>query len=163
MDQQQQFSELYKQFGPGIRKLCLGYTADAAWAEDLLQETFISVWNNMHKFKGDAQWGTWIFRIAVNTCLMHLRKRNLNITSDESQALKHIADSPSNKEHEIQLLYKCIARLPEIDRLIISLVLEDRPYEEIADVTGITENNLRVKIHRIKKQLTEIYNLYERI
>jgi RNA polymerase sigma-70 factor (ECF subfamily) len=60
-------------------------------------------------------------------------------------------------------LYKCISKLAETDRLIITLVLEDKPYEEIADITGITENNLRVKIHRIKKQLSEIYSSYERL
>jgi RNA polymerase sigma-70 factor (ECF subfamily) len=72
-------------------------------------------------------------------------------------------DKNCNKEQEVQLLYKCISQLAQTDRLIISMVLEDTPYEEIASIIGITENNLRVKIHRIKKQLTEIYNRHAQL
>ena len=73
MKQEEQFTALYKQYAPGIRKLCLGYTGDAVLAEDLLQESFVKVWKNMDKFRGDAAWSTWIYRIAANTCLTHLR------------------------------------------------------------------------------------------
>jgi RNA polymerase sigma factor (sigma-70 family) len=80
-----------------------------------------------------------------------------------NSALAMLPDEINMKEQEIQLLYKCISRLAETDRLIITLVMEEKPYEEIAAITGITENNLRVKIYRIKKQLTEIYNNYARL
>jgi RNA polymerase sigma factor (sigma-70 family) len=161
--QEEQFTELYNQYAPGIRKLCLGYTGDAMLAEDLLQESFVKVWKNMDKFRGDAAWSTWIYRIAANTCLTHLRKKNEQFVDADEERLAMIPDDERNKEQEVQLLYKCISKLAETDRLIITLVLEDKPYEEIAEITGITENNLRVKIHRIKKQLSEIYTSYERL
>jgi RNA polymerase sigma factor (sigma-70 family) len=160
MNQQQEFTKLYNEYGEGIKKLCLGYTGDAVLAQDLLQETFIAVWNNMQKFRGDAKWSTWIYRIAVNTCLTHLRKKKDTLVDMENTAFAMLPDDVNTKEQEVQLLYKCISRLQETDRLIITLVLEDKPYEEIASITGITETNLRVKIHRIKKQLTQIYNSY---
>src|SRR5690606_22557007 len=160
--QKEKFTELYKEHAPGIRKLCLGYTGDAAMAEDLLQETFIAVWHNMEKFRGDAKWSTWIFRIAVNTSLSDLRKKNHKLVDINELPQAMMADEAHHQEHEVQLLYKCISQLAEADRLVITLVLEDKAYEEIAAITAITENNLRVKIHRIKKQLTEIYNRYER-
>lgn len=160
MNQQQEFTNLYNEYGEGIRKLCLGYTGDAVLAQDLLQETFIAVWNNMQKFRGDAKWSTWIYRIAVNTCFTHLRKKKDTLMDIENTSLSMLPEEVSTKEQEVQLLYKCISRLQETDRLIITLVLEDKPYEEIATITGITEVNLRVKIHRIKKQLTQIYNSY---
>jgi len=160
MSQQQEFTKLYNEYGEGIRKLCLGYTGDAVLAQDLLQETFIAVWNNMEKFRGDAKWSTWIYRIAVNTCLSHLRKKKDVVMDIENTAFSMLPEDVNNKEHEVQLLYKCISQLQQTDRLIITLVLEDKPYEEIAAVTGITEATLRVKIHRIKKQLTQIYNSY---
>ena len=160
MNQQQEFTNLYNQYGEGIKKLCLGYTGDAVLAQDLLQETFIAVWNNMQKFRGDAKWSTWIYRIAVNTCLTHLRKKKETMVDIESASLSMLPEEVNTKEQEVQLLYKCISRLQETDRLIITLVLEDKPYEEIASITCITETNLRVKIHRIKKQLTQIYNSY---
>jgi len=163
MNQQDQFTNLYNEYGEGIKKLCLGYTGDAVLAQDLLQETFIAVWNNMQKFRGDSKWSTWIYRIAANTCLAHLRKKKDTVMDVANSALAMLPDEVNTKEQEIQLLYKCISRLAETDRLIITLVMEDKPYEEIAAITGITANNLRVKIYRIKKQLTEIYNSYARL
>lgn len=161
--QEEQFNLLYQQYAGSIRKLCLGYTGDAMLAEDLLQETFVKVWNNMHKFRGEAAWGTWIYRIAANTCLGQLRKKQEKFTDADENKLHAIPDHDDQKEQQVQLLYRCISRLAETDRLIISLVLEDKPYPEIAAITGVTENHLRVKIHRIKKQLSEIYNSYERL
>ncbi len=163
MNQQKEFTGLYTQYANGIKKLCLGYTGDAALADDLLQETFIAVWNNMHKFRGDASWGTWIYRVAVNTCLTYLRSNKNKPLELQEPFVAALHDEVNTKEQEVQLLYKCISKLAEADRLIISMVLEDKPYEEIALITDITENNLRVKIHRIKKQLTEIYNRYARL
>lgn len=163
MNQQEQFTALYNEYAAGIKKLCLGYTGDAVLAQDLLQETFIAVWNNMQKFRADAKWSTWIYRIAVNTCLTQLRKKKHTLIDVENSQLAMLPDDINNKEQEVLLLYKCISQLPETDRVIITLVLEDKPYAEIAGITGITENNLRVKIHRIKKQLTEIYNSHERL
>ena len=163
MNQQEQFTNLYNEYGEGIKKLCLGYTGDAVLAQDLLQETFIAVWNNMQKFRGDSKWSTWIYRIAANTCLAHLRKKKDTVMDVANSALAMLPDEVNTTEQEIQLLYKCISRLAETDRLIITLVMEDKPYEEIAAITGITANNLRVKIYRIKKQLTEIYNSYARL
>ena len=158
MNQQEEFTNLYNEYGEGIKKLCLGYTADAVLAQDLLQETFIAVWNNMQKFRADAKWSTWIYRIAVNTCLTHLRRKTaITVDIDNSNAVM-LPDDINTKEQEVQLLYKCISQLQETERVIITLVLEDKPYDEIASITGITEVNLRVKIYRIKKQLTQIYN-----
>ncbi|MBC7627424.1 RNA polymerase sigma factor [Ferruginibacter sp.] len=160
MNQQDKFTNLYDEYGEGIKKLCLSYTGDAVLAQDLLQETFIAVWNNMQKFRADAKWSTWIYRIAVNTCLTHLRKKTAILVDIETTSLAMLPDDVNTKEQEVQLLYKSISQLQQTDRLIITLVLEDKPYDEIASITGITEANLRVKIHRIKKQLTQIYNSY---
>ena len=163
MKEQQQFTSLYNEYSPGILKLCLGYTGDLAQAEDLLQEAFIAVWNNMKKFRGEASWSTWIYRVSVNTCLSHLRKHKQKIVDIDQPGLVMMPEENNNKEQEVQLLYKCISQLEQTDRIIISLVLDDKPYTEIAYVLAISEANLRVKIHRIKKQLTEIYNSYERL
>ncbi len=163
MSKEGDFTSLYNQYAPGILKLCRGYAGDIDLAQDLLHETFISVWNNMHKFRQDASWGTWIYRIGVNTCLGYFRKKNLvtvNIDQPEFESINHHHE---DKEQAIALLYKSISQLEKTDRLIITMVLENNSYEEIAQVFNITENNLRVKIHRIKKQLTEIYNRYERL
>lgn len=72
-------------------------------------------------------------------------------------------ESSYDKVQQIDMLYKCISKLKEADRVLITLVLDEKPYEQIAEITGITENNLRVKIHRIKKELTEIFHKYARL
>lgn len=157
------FKDIYEQFAPKVHRLCMGYTADAMQADDLLQETFIKVWQNLDKFRGEAQLGTWIYRIAVNTCLYHLRSsKNKNTESLHSSQFQQ-PEETQDKEQQIHLLYKCIHQLQEADRLIITMLLEEVPYHEIAEAIGISEGNLRVKIHRIKQQLSSIYGKYERL
>jgi len=157
------FKDLYQTYSPKVHRLCLGYTGNTMEADDLLQEVFIKAWQNLDKFRGDSQISTWIYRIAVNTCLHHLRsqKNKKNVDIDKTVIKKE--EETDDKEQQIQLLYKCISELSEADRLIITLLLEEVPYNEIAAVTEISESNLRVKIHRIKQQLSTIYAKYERI
>lgn len=163
MPSQKYLNEIYKEFAPGIQKLCLSYTGDVDQAKDVLQETFIAVWQNMDNFRNDSKLSTWIYRIAINKCLMSIQKqKKMDRISDAK--LPNIIDEPTESlQTEIQILHKSINQLKEADRIIISLVLEDKAYEEIAEITGITENNLRVKIHRIKKELTEIFKENARI
>lgn len=157
------FKEIYKTYSSKVHRLCLGYTGNSMEADDLLQEVFIKAWQNLDKFRGDSQVSTWIYRIAVNTCLYHLRSQKNKKSVDIDVSLFKREDEIDDKEQQVQLLYKCISELSEADRLIITLLLEEVPYQEIATITDISEGNLRVKIHRIKQQLSTIYTKYERI
>lgn len=158
-----QFKDIYSNYSQKVHRLCLGYTGDTMQADDLLQEVFIKVWENLEKFRGESQMSTWIYRIAVNTCLLHLRSNKKQTKVDFEKSTLKISEETNEKENQIQLLYKCISELNETDRLIITLLLEEVPYPEIAEVTSISEGNLRVKIHRIKQQLSTIYSKYERL
>lgn len=158
------FRELYATYAAKIHRICLGYTGNAMEADDLLQEVFIRVWQNHEKFRSESQISTWMYRIAVNTCLYHIRSQKNKKTTDLSpEQIKIEQEDGTEKEQQIQLLYKCISELNESDRLIITMLLEDIPYTDIAIATGITEGNLRVKIHRIKQQLNTIYSKYESV
>ncbi|TGD59238.1 RNA polymerase sigma factor [Flavobacterium humi] len=157
------FKEIYNTYSPKVHRLCLGYTGNAMEADDLLQEVFIKAWQNLDKFRGDSKISTWIYRIAVNTCLYHLRSQKNKKSVDIDKTVIGKEEESEDKEQQIQLLYKCISELSESDRLIITLLLEEVPYAEIATITEISEGNLRVKIHRIKQQLSTIYAKYERI
>ena len=160
----QDFTQLYEAYSGKVLRLCMGYTGNPELARDLLQETFIAVWQGMDRFRGSSQPGTWIYRIAVNTCLSHLRSpKNKPGNALQEHMLETKADEQSDTEQRIQLLYRCINELAATDRLIITMVLEDIPYAEIAESTGIKEGNLRVKIHRVKQQLNEIYKRHERL
>lgn len=157
------FEQLYQEFSPRIYKLCLSYSGDKLFADDLHQETWIAVWNSLPKFRGESKIGTWIYRIAINTCLVGIKKEKNKVENSEIILSKLVHEENYDNYKEINRLYECIRKLKESERIIITLVLEEKPYEEIAEITGITENNLRVKIHRIKKELHEIYTSHGRI
>ncbi|XDV01024.1 RNA polymerase sigma factor [Flavobacterium sp. WC2429] len=154
------FEEIYESYWQKIFRLCMGYVNDYTLAQDLTQETFIIVWEQLPKFRNESSIGTWIFRIASNNCLRQIEKQNrfpkAQLPLNLSEEKQH------NIEPQIQFLYKCIAELPEIDRIIISLELEDIKQTEIASIVGLSEANIRVKIHRIKEKLTEKFSRNER-
>lgn len=164
MDTNEEFTQLFNLHYPKVLRLCKGYfNGNEALALDAAQEVFIKVWEKQTSFRNEANISTWIFRIAVNTCLMHLRK---TATKKEMQ----VAEMPDIKQEEdnrdqdekLRKMYACIQKLDEAGKMIILLVLEAVAYPEIANIIGITEDTLRVKIHRIKKNLTQCV-LYENI
>lgn len=157
------FKVIYTDYSTKVQRLCLGYTGNVPEAEDLLQETFIKAWQNFDKFRGDSQVSTWIYRIAVNTCLQHIKKQKSKNEIDVDLVANKIKETEDTKEEQLQLLYKCISMLAEVDRIIITLLLEEVSYAEIATITAISEGNLRVKIHRIKQQISNLYSKYESV
>lgn len=161
------FEVIFKTYREPIFRLCLGYFGGhQEQADDTCQEIFIKVWQNLDRFKGQSKVSTWIYRIAVNTCINVLRSAKYNRQVKEidinAQYEKPDDSSPSEhvdeKENQLQSMYNCISKLVPKDRSIILLVLDQEPYESIAEIMGITENNLRVKIHRIKDKLTKCVN-----
>src|SRR5690606_39469463 len=115
-------------------------------------------------FRRQYQLSTWIYRTAVNTCLSYLRTAKRRATDELNDSIiENHTEEPSEKQEQIALLYQSIAQLEENERIIITMVLDEVPYAEIAEIAGISEGNLRVKIHRIKHKLTEIYNSNERV
>lgn len=158
------FRKIFETNSKKIYHLCYGYTGDSDAANDLLQETFLKVWQNLDKFRNQAMISTWIYRIAVNTCLTYLRSEKRQAKDElTDQLVESKAEEFSEKNEQVALLYKCISKLEESERIIITMVLDELPYAEIADISGISEGNLRVKIHRIKQKLTELYNHHERL
>lgn len=148
-----EFEQLYKSYWQKVFRLCMGYVNDYDIAQDMAQETFIIVWQKLHTFRNEASIGTWIFRIASNNCLRQIDKEK---RFPKSELPMHITEEKHySLEPQIRFLYKCIAELPEIDRIIISLELEDVKQAEIANIVGLSEANTRVKIHRIKEKLTQ--------
>lgn len=152
------FEEIYLTFSPKILRVCMAYTNDHELARDLTQETFITVWQNLSTFRNESQISTWIFRIATNKCLRAIEKSKNNITTEMPDHLPAVQEE--SKEEKLKFLYTCIAELEETERIIISLVLEALPQSEIAVITGLTEVNIRVKIHRIKEKLSKKFKQY---
>jgi len=154
------FETIYKAHWQKVFRLCMGYVNNIDAANDLAQETFIKVWKQLPKFRNESAIGTWIFRIAANTCLRHIQNESKMPKSELPLDIKDEV-SETNLESDIKFLYQCISELPEVDRIIISLELEDLNQNEIAEIVGLSEGNVRVKIHRIKEKLTQKFKKNE--
>jgi len=157
------FNEIYKTYWQKIFRLCMGYVNDFDLAQDLAQETFIIVWQQLPKFRNESNIGTWIFRIASNNCIRQIEKdkRIVKTSLNKSLYTKLKHEKRESIEPQIKLLYTFISELPETDRIIISLELEEMKQSEIANIVGLSEVNIRVKIHRIKEKLTRKFKEHE--
>jgi len=165
MDKDTLFKQVLGENKDRIYRICCAYERNAIDRDDLYQEIAINIWKNLDKFEGRSAISTWIYRIAVNTSLLHIKKeskRNSTKTELDENSL-NIAEPPNDDREEkietgkkIDMLNECINELGTLDRLIISMVLEDLSYKEIAEVTGLTVNNTGVRINRIKKELLKL-------
>lgn len=147
-----EFDKIYESHWDKIYRLCMGYVNDPDQAKDLTQETFITVWEKLPTFRNESNIGTWIYRIATNTCLSQIKKRDKVNKAIELDNMN--IPETSDMDDEIKLLYQFISELPELDRIIISLELEEIKQNEISKIVGLSDSNIRVKIHRIKEKLT---------
>lgn len=156
-DKEKQFSKLYTGLYPKIFRLCKGYfSGNETLASDATQEIFTKIWENLDAFRNESKMTTWIYRIAVNVCLLHLRESSLRKKLDVSEYINRYADSTTAQDNEkLQKLYTGIGKLDEIGRSIVIMLLEGVDYTDIAKILGIKEVTLRVRIHRLKKQLTK--------
>lgn len=140
-------------------KICRVYTTNQSAHNDLFQEITIQLWKNYPKFRGDSKFSTWMYRVALNTAISLYRKSTKTIkTQDISEIAYKIKATDYDNTEEIQLkaLYKAIHKLNDIDKALIFLYLEDKPYKEISETLGISSVNARVKMNRAKDKLKNI-------
>lgn len=152
------FEEVYQSNYQKVYRLCLGYaTSDSLLASDLCQEVFIKVWEHLASFRNESAMSTWIYRITVNTCLVYFRKkRTLPISQLNEPIEDEIEENLHHtKEENLNSLYACIEQLSKDNKSIILLELEGVPQKDIAAIMGINHEAIRVRIHRIKTELTK--------
>ncbi len=156
------FEELYQHHKDKVYRLCLGFMREKELANDLFQEILMKIWRHLDSFKGESEISTWIFRIAYNTALtFSAREKKKGEKQTEIPTSLDLAE-PENytpeQEIRVQMLYKAINELPELDRVIAMLLLENTAYKTIAEISGISENYVSVKVSRIKSALTQKLN-----
>jgi len=142
-----------------LYKVCNLYGDTEHDKQDMFQEIIIQLWGAYPRFRGDSKFSTWLYRIALNTAISDLRKKKNIIKSVEPDRLPtEIQDIEYSKDREekLQQLYKAISHLTEIEKAIVMLYLEDKSYDEMEDILGINQNNLRVKMNRIKEKLRKL-------
>lgn len=144
-----------------IKRICRYYCSNVTDTDDICQEVLINIWKSLDNFRGDSSMSTWVYRIAVNTALTHagrsLKNLNFRIDDDAQRLQLLVADDEAEqsawKESQLEALKLEINQLSIIDKTLVSLVLEDLSGKEIANIIGLTEPNVRVKLHRIKELL----------
>ncbi len=146
------FQQVYEAYWPRIYRLCLAYVGDQEWAKDVCQECFEIAWRQRNQFREEAQMSSWIFRIAVNLCLRQLKRAEKQSGWEAEHHERQQLQQERRTDLEMRL-YEAIGQLPEIDRLLISLHLEQMPQQQIAELLDLSHANVRVRIHRIKEQL----------
>lgn len=158
---EKQFVNLLDENQNIIHKVCRVYTNNSDAHKDLFQEVTIQLWKAYPKFRGDAKFSTWMYRVALNTAITIYRKSKRQIqTSDISDFHYRLESSEydATMDEQMKLLYKAIHQLSDVEKALILLYLEDKPYREIAQTMGLTEVNARVKVNRIKGKLKTILN-----
>ncbi|MGQ1908249.1 RNA polymerase sigma factor [Marinifilum sp. RC60d5] len=159
------FKNVYENSKDKIYRLCLGFTGNKMDADDLFQEVYIKVWNNLESFRDESNINTWIYRIASNTAIVFVSKQTkLSNKNDQIEVENMILVNDNSEslysDKMIVKLYQTISNLKEKDRIIISLLLEKNSYSEIAEIIGMNISNVGVRISRIKKTLTKKMNSY---
>jgi len=146
-----------------IMKICRAYTNSQEDFEDYYQEVCLQIWRSKDSFKHQCEWSTWIYKISLNVCLTYLKKSKNSHQHFVSDSLPEelVEDSKQCPEHSINQLYQAIRQLSEIDRGVILLYLEEKSYQEIAEIIGSNTNNIGVRIKRIKQRLNKILHIKE--
>lgn len=153
-----QFEERVKGHELLLHKVCRIYAYTDADRKDLFQEMVIQLWKAYPKFRGDAKFSTWMYRVALNTAITGLRRKKDFITAYDPATLPaHFAEETSNpEEDQLQQLYAAIEQLNQVEKAIVMLYMEDRSYEEMEEILGMSQGNLRVKMNRIKEKLRQL-------
>lgn len=157
MDEQQQFVELIDRYKRVIYKVCYAYASDRSQIDDYFQEVVLALWRGYPDFRGDSSTATWVYRVALYTCISFVRRRSrrpdnvcltVDLTCDDDGAMREQLDE----------LYAVIGRLGRLDKALVLLWLEERSYDQIAEITGLTPGNVAVRLTRIREKLRTIYN-----
>ncbi|MDL2323377.1 sigma-70 family RNA polymerase sigma factor [Bacteroidales bacterium OttesenSCG-928-A17] len=150
------FIEMIQQYKAVIYKVTSFYVDEQTSIDDLYQDVVLNLWKSYPSFRHDSAESTWMYRIALNTCISYVRKGKnkpvyIELTSDVIES--------SEENESIHELYALINQLGKLERALIFLYLEDRPYKEIAEIMGITPTNVSTRINRIKEKLKSMSKL----
>ena len=142
-----------------IIKICKAYTNSQEDFEDYYQEVCLQIWRSKDNFREQCKWSTWVYRISLNVCLTLLKKeKKKGQTYFTSDVLPDVVTTQNRafENEPLNQLYIAIKQLSELDRAIILLYLEEKPYQEIGEILDTNANNIAVRVGRIKESLKKI-------
>jgi RNA polymerase sigma factor (sigma-70 family) len=159
MASEKEFTQLIDQNRGIIFKVIRLYVNHEEDERDLFQEILFQAWKSYPRFDGRSKFSTWLYRVGLNTVLTFKRKPQ-RVSTHEDLASLNIALTEKAYSDEIEALFLAIRELNELDRMIISLHLDGYENEEIAEISGLTKNNVAVKLHRNKETLIKKLKAY---
>lgn len=153
------FTVLVDKYKGMVYTLSLKFLKNAEDAEELAQDVFIKVFHGLKDFKFDSKFSTWLYRITYNAAISKLRKKQIethdieSVSLPENQVLSsYNAINELTKQEQIKYIHQCLDRLNEEDNVILTLFyLQENSIQEICEITGYTESNVKVKLHRARK------------
>lgn len=156
-ERQERFLRIADEYKNVIAKVCSLYATPAMSFSDLYQEVMINLWTGLDSFRGDAKVSTWIYRLALNTCItVHRTDLRHNITAIPIESAFDIPETGDNRVEELRRLYALISRLDAIDRALVLLWLDEKSYDEISTVMGISKANVATRLFRARRQLAQM-------
>lgn len=151
---EQEFLSVILEYKRVIYKVCYLYTSPNAPLNDLYQDVILNLWKAYPKFRKECKVSTWIYRIALNTCISFIRKeKNVPEIVTLTQETDWLTEEHDPIHEMLRQLYRMINQLGQLDKSIILLYLEEKNYEEIAEITGLSATNIATKLSRIKDKL----------
>lgn len=155
------YRRLYEQYVGKVYALCVRLSADESLAEDAVQEVFVQVWKNIHHYRGDSKFSTWLFSMTSNVTISQLRKQKSwwrKLIDIEDEKVPEIPSDHAHNPHDHQgeRLDVCLRRLPEKARIVFVLyALQSYRHEDIAQITGMAVGSSKAQLHRAKQLLKE--------
>ena len=160
---EQGFLEVLGRHEQLINKVVRIYAVNPEDRRDLFQEIVYQLWRSYGSFKGESRVGTWLYRVALNTAITSLRKGKKTQQVELADQFIPTSDSfaTPDRSEQVERLYSAIRSLGEVDRALVMLYLEDISYKQIAEVLGMTEDNVGVKLNRIRTKLRVLIGVSE--
>jgi len=158
---EKEFLSLIEQHKGIIHKITKMYMDDRDDQQDLFQEIVYQLWKSYAAFKGDSKFSTWMYRVALNTAIIFLRKekKKLDTSGEFPENIAQEEDQHNEKEARLKHFYQAVQQLEKVEKAIIFYHLEDYSSREIGESLGITEGNVRVKLNRAKNKIKELIKL----
>jgi RNA polymerase sigma-70 factor, ECF subfamily len=150
------FDDWLKQYKGILFKIIRAYAFNSNDQEDLFQEISLQLWQSIPEFRGESKVSTWVYRVALYSATVWVRKEKKQLPTQPLTDVEHsltVKNRPRDERSD--WLYEQIGQLEPIDRSVCLLLLDGFSYKEMAEVLGISESNVGVKVHRIKQYLIE--------
>ena len=152
------FARIIREHKGTIYTVCYMFSKDEAEVSDLFQDILVNLWKGFAKFRGESSYGTWIYRVSLNTCISAERKKKRKAETIPLTMDINLFEDSDDETRQVRMLRERIGRLGPFDRAIVLLWLENLSYDEIGAIVGISAKNVSARLVRIREQLKKMSN-----